>query len=149
MPQGDNSVIDFDDPTMAEDNSLFKVLSKSTHRHPAELGDIFVGLAMALSPAKPGEPGRDLEWTIALHDGMGVIGSQTYHRTVHVEGRDEAELRAEVAEGGNAIIKELARVAKQRCLKVCLVAIAEPIPQELKQKTTFTSDLWLRLDSIP
>jgi hypothetical protein len=80
---------------------------------------------------------------------MGVIGSETYHRTIELEGKDAAGLQHEIQAGAHDIIKEISRLADNMCLKVCIVAVAEPIPPELRQKSTFTSDLWLRLDSIP
>ena len=81
--------------------SPHRQLSKSSSRKPSVVQDIFLGLGLLLGPEpaqdphSPSSTGRDLEYTMILHDGTGVVESETFHFQYHTKGKDEDGLAKE------------------------------------------------------
>ena len=98
--------------------SPHRQLSQSSHRHPTTDQDIFIGFASSLSPAdgddsKP----RDLEYTVVLHDGTGIIETETLHFDFAVyEDEDKAE--KEVKRFANETLALLRKIQTNKHMNV-------------------------------
>ncbi|ORY25443.1 hypothetical protein BCR39DRAFT_544106 [Naematelia encephala] len=128
-------------------------LSLVSNRQNSSIQDAFIGLAFQISPPTddPTKP-RDLEYTVVLHDGTGVVESETFHFDYHQQkDGDEAGKTAEAkrfAQQGLALVRS---VQTQKGMNVRLISIAEPVPIELKNRTgvEFFATIWLHVDCIP
>ncbi|EIW72195.1 trehalose synthase [Tremella mesenterica] len=125
-------------------------MSKVSQRHPSQINDVFLGLAFTLhSPKNPNEPG-DLEYTAVLHDGTGVVESEEWHLPFRLELSDEESL-GEVQIASRKVLERIMEYENERNAKVCVVAVAEPIPHQLmgNQGVEFFATIWLHLDAVP
>lgn len=97
--------------------SPHRQLSVSSHRHPTEIQEIFLGLGLQLHDTPPPPDGhssseetgpfnhdsstrrdhaegmRDMEYSMVLHDGTGVTESETYHYAFPGKDAGEEELQ--------------------------------------------------------
>lgn len=76
-------------------------LSTTSSRQPTTIQDIFIGVGLQLSPQPDipeghEDPGRDLEYSAVIHDGTGILDSETFHTTFFTFGKDEDGLAAEM-----------------------------------------------------
>ncbi|KAL7423872.1 hypothetical protein Q5752_001457 [Cryptotrichosporon argae] len=133
--------------------SPHRQLSHSSSRRPRELQDIFLGLAFTLaSPESAGaDGGRDLEYTAVLHDGTGVVESETMHLTYRPKDGSDKALAEESKRIAMEVIHVIRHTQDNKGMNVRLVAIAEPVPDELRNKSgvEFPATCWLHLDAIP
>ncbi|WWC64868.1 uncharacterized protein I303_107482 [Kwoniella dejecticola CBS 10117] len=137
--------------------SPHRQLSISSKRHPTQIQDIFIGLALSLGD-QPSErksdgsdPGRDLEYSAVLHDGTGVVESETFHTKYYIDGKTFDEVTEENKRIAKEILGLMRSIQTDKGMNVRMVAVAEPVPKEFKghQGVQFFSTLWLHVDVIP
>ncbi|WVN90064.1 uncharacterized protein L203_105299 [Cryptococcus depauperatus CBS 7841] len=138
------------------ETSHHRSLSARSNRNPSHIQDIFIGVGLRLAPQPTfpeggQDPGRDLEYSASIHDGTGVIESETFHTTFYSYGKDENGLAAETKRITREMLDMLRLVQTRRGSNVKMMAVAQPIPAELRSKkgVEFFPTLWLHLDSIP
>ncbi|KAK8853482.1 hypothetical protein IAR55_004189 [Kwoniella newhampshirensis] len=131
-------------------------LSHNTNRTPTQIQDIFIGVALQLHPQpsipEGGEdPGRDLEYSVVLHDGTGVVESETFHTKFWTEDKDDEGLANEAKRVSREMLAVQRSVQTEKGMNVRLVAVAEPVPEELRGKrgVEFFPTLWLHVDAVP
>ncbi|WVQ75698.1 hypothetical protein IAR50_005328 [Cryptococcus sp. DSM 104548] len=132
-------------------------LSTQSNRSPTHIQDTFIGVGLRLGPqpeydhAREEDPGRDLEHSAVIHDGTGVVDSETFHTVFYTEGKDEAGLAEETKRTMREMLGMLRAVQTQRGINIRMIALAEPVPAELRSKkgVEFYPTLWLHLDAIP
>ncbi|OCF61516.1 trehalose synthase [Kwoniella mangroviensis CBS 10435] len=137
--------------------SPHRKLCISSKRHPTQIQDIFLGLALSLSPQptdrKPdgSDPGRELEYSAVLHDGTGVVESETFHTRYYSHGKEGDDLAEENKRIGREVLGLIRSIQTDKGMNVRMVAVADPVPQEFKghQGVQFFSTLWLHVDVIP
>ncbi|WVQ94959.1 hypothetical protein IAU59_002049 [Kwoniella sp. CBS 9459] len=137
--------------------SPHRQLSISSKRHPTQIQDIFLGLGLSLGPQpternKDGsDPGRELEYSAVLHDGTGVVESETFHTRYYVEGKDSEGKAEENKRIGREVLGLIRSIQTDKGMNVRMVAVAEPVPPEFKghEGVQFFSTLWLHVDVIP
>ena len=97
--------------------SPHRTLSYHSRRQPTTVQDIFLGIAFILAPASEGKSSRDLEYTAVLHDGTGVVGSETFHM-------DYNEKNGEVAEAKRVsehVLKLMRKIQTEKGMNVSVV----------------------------
>ncbi|KAK4689437.1 hypothetical protein P7C73_g671, partial [Tremellales sp. Uapishka_1] len=125
-------------------------LSHSSHRKPSKVQDIFVGIAFHIEPStKETHDGRDLEYSAVLHDGTGVVESETFTMKIYTDGKDEAGLVEEAHKVSIKVLGLIGKIQREKHVNVRMIAIAQPVPPEIKGKTQFFSNVWLHVDAIP
>ncbi|WVQ83736.1 hypothetical protein IAT38_005880 [Cryptococcus sp. DSM 104549] len=131
-------------------------LSAHSNRNPTAIQDIFIGVGLSLGPQPsfgPNEedPGRDLVHTAVLHDGTGVIESEPFHTKFYSHGKDEEGLAQETKRVTREMLDLLRTIQTERGVNVRMVAVAEPVPDEMRSKkgVEFFPNLWLHVDAIP
>ena len=98
--------------------SPHRQLSQSSHRKPTAVQDIFLGFASSLKPAKDGQTGpRTLEYACVLHDGMGVVESETYTFDFTVYEKDE-EAAKEVTRFGDEVLALMRKIQTNKGMNV-------------------------------
>jgi len=99
--------------------SPHRQLSQSSNRKPTGIQDIFLGFASDLKPVQNGDTfqPRKLEYTCVLHDGMGVIESQTYtfDYTVH---EDEIARREETKRFSSEVLSLMRDIQTNKAMNV-------------------------------
>ncbi|WVR09670.1 hypothetical protein IAU60_006745 [Kwoniella sp. DSM 27419] len=133
--------------------SPHRKLSISSNRHPTSIQDVFLGLAFTLAPPddKSKSNGRELEYSMVLHDGTGVVESETMHYRYHDHGKDLEQRLEENKKFGMELLGLMRSIQTDKAMNIRMVAVAEPVPEEFKgqQGTQFFSTLWLHVDVIP
>ncbi|OWZ62460.1 hypothetical protein AYX14_05083 [Cryptococcus neoformans] len=131
-------------------------LSTTSSRQPTTIQDIFIGVGLQLSPQPDipeghEDPGRDLEYSAVIHDGTGILDSETFHTTFFTYGKDEDGLAAEMKRVARDMLYLLRAIQTNRQVNIKMIAVAEPIPDELRAKNgvEFFPTLWLHMDAIP
>ena len=103
--------------------SPHRSLSISSFRKPSRLQDVFLGIAFKLAPQpqvkdNQVDPGRDLEYTIVLHDGTGAIESETFHFQYHTQGLDDDAQTNEAKRFAGELLAVMRRIQSQKSMKV-------------------------------
>ena len=102
--------------------SPHRKLSVSSNRNPTVIQDIFLGLSMQLAPQpelKDGQdPGRELEYTAVLHDGTGVVESETFHFNYKCHGKDEDALASEAKKFSTEVLALMRSIQTDKHMKV-------------------------------
>ncbi|WWC91987.1 uncharacterized protein L201_006941 [Kwoniella dendrophila CBS 6074] len=137
--------------------SPHRQLSISSKRHPTQIQDIFLGLALSLGDQPEDnnnngkDQGRDLEYSAVLHDGTGVVESETFHTKYYTKDKNEDQLAEENKRIGREVLGLLRSIQTDKGMNVRMVAVAEPVPKEFKGRegVQFFSTLWLHVDVIP
>lgn len=73
--------------------SPHRSLSFKSQRQPTAIQDIFLGIAFQLAPSEPNKSTRDLEYTAVLHDGTGVVGTETFHLDYQVSEEEDEQVK--------------------------------------------------------
>jgi hypothetical protein len=98
--------------------SPHRQLSQQSHREPTAVQDIFLGFASSLKPAKDGHTGpRTLEYACVLHDGMGVVESETYTFDFTVYD-DEKEAAKEIRRFGEDALALMRKIQTNKGMNV-------------------------------
>jgi hypothetical protein len=108
-------------------------LSYSSARHPTKIQEVFVGMAFHFHPAKGDSKGRDfadeskgkegdMEYTMVLHDGTGVMESETFHRDFESHKGEEARAKA-AADFAEEVLVRLIDVQEKQKMDVSRVSI--------------------------
>jgi hypothetical protein len=149
--------------------SPHRQLSISSHRHPTEINEIFLGLGLKLHDTPPpsendsdtsarasgGEPSgdgvRDMEYSLVLHDGTGVTESETYHYPFPGKGTDAEGINKAAIKFSREVLGRILELQRTKSMDVRVVAGAQPIPDELQASKgiEWMASVWLHLDAIP
>ncbi len=99
--------------------SPHRQLSQRSHRHPQTEQDVFIGFASSLGPIKSEDKSapRDLEYTVVLHDGTGVIETETFHFEFTVY-EDERKAEKEVKRFSNETLGLLRDIQSNKRMNV-------------------------------
>ncbi|ORX40487.1 trehalose synthase [Kockovaella imperatae] len=134
-------------------------LSTGSCRKPSRQQDVFLGIALQIgeqpktAASESGDKSRrDLEYTIVLHDGTGVIGSETFHYVWHTHGLDDEARKDQAKSFAGEVLATMREIQTTRSMKICLIAVAQPVPEEIKSSgrgTHFLPTVWLHVDAIP
>ena len=103
--------------------SPHRSLSISSTRRPSQLQDVFIGIAFQLAPQpviKGGQEdkGRDLEYSVVLHDGTGVTDSETFHFQYHTHDLDADEQGEEAKKFTSEMLGVMRKIQSEKSLKV-------------------------------
>ncbi len=98
--------------------SPHRSLSYSSHRQPTAIQDIFLGIAFALDPPSSDKPHtRTLRYTAVLHDGTGVVETETFHYPYqHEEGEDA--IAGEAKKVSQEILQLMRRIQTKKGMNV-------------------------------
>lgn len=110
-------------PTMPPGDQPKRRLSTTSSRQPTSIQDIFIGVGLQLSPQPDipegqEDPGRDLEYSAVIHDGTGILDSETFHTTYFTYGKDEDGLAAEMKRVARDMLDLLRAVQTNRQVNV-------------------------------
>jgi hypothetical protein len=94
--------------------SPHRSLSYQSSRHPTTIQDIFLGLALKLHPAQTNNKTRDLEYTVVLHDGTGVVESETYHHDFDIASENEHEQGEEASRFAGKLLDVIRKVQTEK-----------------------------------
>ncbi len=95
-------------------------MSNTSQRKPTSIQDIFLGIAFNLAPVSPGKSTRDLEYTAVLHDGTGVVESETFRFDYQVQTEDRGEA-SEAKRVSAEVLKVMRKIQTQKGMNVsCL-----------------------------
>ena len=109
--------------------SPHRQLSTSSHRHPSEIQDIFLGLGLQLhddpppegtsgTPDEQREDARDMEYSMVLHDGTGVIESETYHYAFPGKGAGKEELNDASIRFSRVVLERILELQRVKSMDV-------------------------------
>jgi len=99
--------------------SPHRQLSYSSHRQPTKVQDVFVGLALLKTDQSKSDDKRNLEYTVVIHDGTGVIESETYNIEMNIkEGKQHAEPE-EASRISEDVLQKIGRVQREKGMNVC------------------------------
>ena len=97
--------------------SPHRTLSHHSRRQPTTIQDIFLGIAYTLAPASEGKSTRDLEYTAVLHDGTGVVGSETFHMDYNEKNGEVAEAKRVSGE----VLKLMRKIQTEKGMNVSML----------------------------
>lgn len=99
--------------------SPHRQLSQSSHRKPTAVQDIFLGFASSLRPpTNDNEPElRVLEYSCVLHDGTGVVESESYTFDFTVY-EDEKKAAKEVQRFGEELLALMRKIQTNKGMNV-------------------------------
>jgi hypothetical protein len=90
---------------------------------PREIQESFLGLAFKLHPQPENQNAeRELEYAMVVHDGTGVVESETITTHVSTAGKDDDGLRAEVRRVSKEVLGRVRQYEEDRHVKVSLYA---------------------------
>lgn len=98
-----------------------RLSTRTSRKRPEarEVEDTFLGLAFQLHPKSGGDDGqRDLDYAIVVHDGTGVVESETFKTKIQVDGLDAAQLTHSVREMSKEVLGKVKDYEATRGLKV-------------------------------
>lgn len=84
-----------------------------------EIEEAFLGLAFKLHPQPEGkDASRELEYAMVVHDGTGVVGSETFTAKVTTQGKNEDGLKDEVKRISREVLARVKQYEEDRQVKV-------------------------------
>lgn len=147
-------------PAMPPGEQPKRRLSTTSSRQPTTIQDIFIGVGLQLAPQPDisegqEDPGRDLEYSAVIHDGTGIIDSETFHTTFHTYGKDEDGLAAEMKRVARDMLYLLRAIQTNRQVNVSdSLTFSHPdlflwINIVVIWIDGFSTSSWIRLDWPP
>jgi len=84
-----------------------------------EIEESFLGLAFKLhSQPEDKDAKRELEYAMVVHDGTGVVESETFTTLVTTAGNDQNGLKEEVKRVSKEVLGKVRQYEKERHIKV-------------------------------
>lgn len=84
-----------------------------------EIEESFLGLAFKLHPQPDDQKAeRDLEYAMVVHDGTGVVESETFTSKVTTSGKSEDGLKEEVKRVSSEVLRRVRQYEEDRHVKV-------------------------------
>jgi len=84
-----------------------------------EIEELFLGLAFKLHPQPDDkDTKRDLEYAMVVHDGTGVVESETFTTQVTIAGKSQDELKEEVKRVSREVLVRVRQYEEERHVKV-------------------------------
>ena len=93
-------------------------VSTESQRKPSAVQDIFLGLAFSLDPQSTEKPAKNLEYTVILNDGTGVVESETYHFDFRTHGLDAEGQAVEAKRFAREILQLIRMIQTKKGMNV-------------------------------